>query len=77
MQIYVRLQNGKMHTVDVNKDDTIAKLKKKLYTMTGIKEEEQRLLFAKKQLKDEQTLGECNIDAECTVMLLLVVAGGE
>ena len=76
MQIFVRLQNGKMHTVDVNKDDSVADLKEKIFAITGLKEEQQRIIFAKKQLSDDQTLEDCHITAECTVMLIPIVPGG-
>ena len=73
IQIFVKSINGKSRTLNVSPDDTIATIKQQINEKEGISAEEQRLIFAGKNLDDEKTLKDYNIGAESTIHLVLRV----
>ena len=75
-QIFVKSINGKSRTLDVNTTDTIASIKQQMAEKEGVAAEEQRLIFAGKNLDDTKTLQDYNISAESTIHLVLRVKGG-
>ncbi|CAG8479498.1 7738_t:CDS:2 [Diversispora eburnea] len=76
MQIFVKTLTGKTLIVDVTSKTTINKLKHKVQKLDNIPVDQQRIIFAGKQLEDSRHLVDYNITRDATIHLVLRLRGG-
>ena len=77
MQIFIRILNGKIITLDVEPSDTIENIKDKIRYKEDIIPEMQQLYFNNQKLNDNRTLLYYNIQKDSTLILIKLLRGWE
>ena len=75
MQLMIKTLTGRKQQFNFDPENTILQVKQALPEKEGIDIEQIRLIFVGKQLSDELTITSYNVEAGCTVHMVLELRG--
>ncbi|KAG0143580.1 hypothetical protein CROQUDRAFT_96077 [Cronartium quercuum f. sp. fusiforme G11] len=76
MQIKVKTLTGKEIELDIEPEDLISTVKERVEEKEGIPPSQQRLIYSGKQMADDKTVKELNIEGGSVLHLVLALRGG-
>ncbi|KAF7334387.1 Ubiquitin [Mycena venus] len=76
MLIKVKTLTGKEIELDIDPDDKITRIKEKVEEQSGVPPPQQRLIFSGRQMQDDKTAKDFNINAGAVLHLVLALRGG-
>eukprot|EP00292_Cryptomonas_paramecium_P032418 CAMPEP_0113681034 /NCGR_PEP_ID=MMETSP0038_2-20120614/11722_1 /TAXON_ID=2898 /ORGANISM="Cryptomonas paramecium" /LENGTH=77 /DNA_ID=CAMNT_0000599625 /DNA_START=147 /DNA_END=380 /DNA_ORIENTATION=+ /assembly_acc=CAM_ASM_000170 len=76
MQIKVKTLTGKEIEFDIEPTDTVRRIKERVEEKEGIPPQQQRLIFGGKQMHDDKTASDYNLEGGSTLHLVLALRGG-
>lgn len=76
MQIFIKTLTGKTITLQVDPNERVEEVKQKIFDKEGIPIDQQRIIFSGKQLENDKTLSDYNVQPESTIHLVLRLRGG-
>merc|ERR1711991_571499 len=76
MLIKVKTLTGKEIEIDIEPEDRIERIKERVEEKEGIPPAQQRLIFGGKQMADDKTAAEYNVEGGAVLHLVLALRGG-
>jgi ubiquitin len=76
MQIFVKTLVGKRIEVSVDASETVQQLKRILQEKEGIDADQMKLIYAGKNMNEDQTVGSYNITAGNQIHMVIQLRGG-
>ncbi|KAI8808844.1 ubiquitin [Cladochytrium replicatum] len=76
VMIKVKTLTGKEIEIDIEPDDKVVRIKQRVEEKEGIPPEQQRLIFGGKQMNDDRTAQDYNIEGGSVLHLVLALRGG-
>ncbi|KAI8615239.1 ubiquitin-related domain-containing protein [Chytriomyces sp. MP71] len=76
MLIKVKTLTGKEIEIDIDSNDTVARIKDRVEEKEGIPPAQQRLIFGGRQMNDDKTATDYNIEGGSVLHLVLALRGG-
>lgn len=73
MRIYIRTVVGRMISVEIDANDTIADLKERIQEKEGVTPDDQRLVLGDTELAGDATVADCGIVEDNTAHVILLV----
>jgi len=73
MQIFIKTLTGKTIELNVTLIDTINNIKQQIYEKDGIPPDQQRIIYGGKQLVNDKTINDYNIQPGNTLHIMLAL----
>lgn len=77
MLVKVKLLTGNQAEVDIDPTDTIWRIKERVEEKAGIDPQQQRLIFAGRQLADDKPASAYSIEGGSVLHLVIALRGGQ